>query len=127
MLIAALLSREGAPAQLVSLWLAGAFEMVISEELLEELERALGYPKLRDRVGPAETAEFVVLLRHTAVLRPDPLTAPSRSEDPGDDYLLALAEQERALLVSGDRHLLALADRFPVVSPRAFLETLTDP
>ena len=126
-LIASLLSREGAPARLVSLWLAGAFEVVVSESLLEELERALAYPKLRDRVATGEAGEFVALLRHTAMLASDPSTVASRSEDPNDDYLLALAEQERAILVSGDRHLLALADRFPVVTARAFLETLTEP
>ena len=125
-LIASLLSREGAPARLVSLWLAGAFEVVVSETLLEELERALAYPKLRDRVAADEASEFVALLRHTAVVASDPSVIASRSEDPDDDYLLALAEQERAIVVSGDHHLLALADRFPVVIPRAFLETLSD-
>jgi uncharacterized protein len=123
-LIASLLSRAGAPARLVSLWLAGAFELVVSESLLEELERSLAYPKLRNRVAAGEASEFVALLRYTAVLAADPSAAASRSEDPDDDYLVALAEQERAILVSGDRHLLALADRFPVVTARAFLETL---
>jgi predicted nucleic acid-binding protein len=53
-----------------------------------------------------------------------PPAAPRRSRDPGDDYLLALAESERAIVVSGDQHLLGLADRFPIVSPQAFLEEL---
>jgi putative PIN family toxin of toxin-antitoxin system len=126
-LIASLLSREGAPARLVSSWLAGAFEMIVSESLLEELERALTYPKLRDRVATGDASEFVALLRHTALLASEPSTVASRSEDPDDDYLLALAEQEQAILVSSDRHLLALADRFPVVTARALLETLTEP
>jgi putative PIN family toxin of toxin-antitoxin system len=126
-LIASLLTREGAPARLVSSWLAGAFEMVVSESLLEELERALTYPKLRDRVATGDASEFVALLRHTALLATDPSTVACRSADPDDDYLLALAEQEQAILVSGDRHLLALADRFPIVTPRALLETLTEP
>lgn len=126
-LIASLLSREGAPARLVSSWLSGAFEVVVSESLLEELERALAYPKLRNRVDESEASEFVALLRHTAMVATDPSAVAARSEDPDDDYLLALAEQERAILVSGDRHLLALADRFPVVTARAFLETLTEP
>jgi predicted nucleic acid-binding protein len=47
---------------------------------------------------------------------------PVRSEDPGDDYLIALAAAERAVLVSGDKHLLALADRIPVYSPREFID-----
>jgi putative PIN family toxin of toxin-antitoxin system len=126
-LIASLLSRKGAPARLASSWLAGAFELVVSESLLEELERARAYPKLRDQVEAGEADEFGALLRNTAVLASDPSAIASRSDDPDDDYLLALAEQERAILVSGDRHLLALADRFPVVTARAFLETITEP
>jgi predicted nucleic acid-binding protein len=38
--IAALLSQQGAPAQIVSRWHDGEFELVVSEQLLAELERA---------------------------------------------------------------------------------------
>jgi predicted nucleic acid-binding protein len=44
--------------------------------------------------------------------------------DPGDAYLVALAQAEGAALVSGDRHLLDLAGEQPIYSPRAFLEIL---
>jgi predicted nucleic acid-binding protein len=44
------------------------------------------------------------------------------SEDPGDDYLLALAEHRNALLVSGDPHLLALAKELPILTARQFRE-----
>jgi len=56
----------------------------------------------------------------------DPAEPAAQSVDPGDDYLLALAEQERAVLVSGDRHLLALADELPIQTARAFLDSLGD-
>jgi putative PIN family toxin of toxin-antitoxin system len=123
-LIAALLSRSGAPAQIVSRWLAGEFELVVSEALLAELGRALAYPKIRERIAEDEASAFVGLLRQTARTAPDPEAPARRSTDPGDDYLLALAETERAVLVSGDRHLLALASELPILTPRAFLETL---
>ncbi len=123
-LIAALVSPNGAPAQIISRWLAGEFELVISESVLAELERALAYPKLRARISSEEAAEFVSFLQDTGVYAPDPPTPPRRSRDPGDDYLLALAETEKAIVVSGDQHLLELADRFPVRSPRDFLEAL---
>jgi predicted nucleic acid-binding protein len=42
-----------------------------------------------------------------------------------DDYLIALAESQRAVLVSGGAHLLDLSARIPVRSPRDFLELLT--
>jgi uncharacterized protein len=123
-LIAALLSRSGAPAQIVSRWLAGEFELVVSEALLGELERALAYPKVRKRVAEDEAGAFVALLRQGARLAADPEAPPHRSSDPGDDYLLALAEQERAHLVSGDQHLLALAGELPIQGARAFLDAL---
>jgi len=122
-LIAALLSPAGAPAQLVGRWLGGEFELVVSETLLAELQRALAYPKLRGRVLPDEAAAFTTLLRHGAILASDPPDPARRSADRGDDYLLALAEAERALLVSGDQHLLALADHLPVQTARASLDS----
>jgi uncharacterized protein len=123
-LVSALLSRGGVPARIIGSWLEGGFELVVSEQLLAELERALGYPKVAVYVPPDTAAAFVALLRSAAIVVADPGDTPARSLDPGDDYLLALAEAENALLVTGDQHLLDLADRFPIGSPRAFLESL---
>ena len=123
-LIAALLSRDGAPAQIVSRWLGGDFELVVSESLLGELERALAYPKLRARIAEAEADEFGSLLRHSSLVAADPSEPPKRSADPGDDYLIALAESEHAVLVTGDRHLLELANDLPIRTARAFLDSL---
>lgn len=125
-LIAALLSRSGTPAQIISRWLAGAFELIVSETLLTELQRALAYPKVRNRVSEDDAGAFVALLPHGARLAADPPAAARGSSDPGDDYLLALAEQERAVLVSGDQHLLALAEELPIQTARAFLDNLAE-
>ena len=123
-LIASLLSRSGAPAQIVSRWLVGEFELVVSEALLAELAQALAYPKIRNRVAEDEAIKFVELLRAAQRLAPDPAEPARRSADLGDDYLLALAQAERAVLVSGDQHLLALAPELPILTPRAFLDAL---
>lgn len=122
-LISALLSPSGSPAALVARWLAGEFELVVSEQLLAELRRALAYPKLRSRITDEEATAFVDLLGRTATRVDDPATSLRRSRDPGDDYLPALAEATAAILVTGDQDLLALAD-VPVLSPAAFLESL---
>jgi putative PIN family toxin of toxin-antitoxin system len=123
-LVSALVSREGAPAQLVARWIDGDFELIVSEAVLAELERALGYPKLRARVDDARARRLMRLLRSSATFADDVPDPAPRSEDPGDDYLFALAERERAVIVSGDRHVLSLAARFPVRSPRDFLDSL---
>lgn len=124
-IISALLSRTGSPASVLRAWQEGRFELIVSPLLLAELERALGYPKLRRRI-PAEDAEGIVdWLRRAGTVAPDPDAPPTmRSVDPGDDYLLALAASELALLVSGDEHLLALREDAPIQSPAAFLALL---
>lgn len=124
-IISALLSRNGSPAQVLRAWQQGQFELVVSPLLLAELERALGYPKLRRRI-PVEDAETVVAwIGRAASLESDPAEPPAvRSVDPGDDYLLALAASETAVIVSGDDHLLSLRGSAPVYSPAEFLELL---
>jgi putative PIN family toxin of toxin-antitoxin system len=123
--VSALLSRAGTPAALIRLWLGGEFDIVASEQLLTEVERTLASPKIRRRVPAADAQMFLALLRGTADLVSDAIEPPPvHSADPGDDYLLALAARERAPIISGDSHLLALRAQAPVLSPREFLERL---
>jgi uncharacterized protein len=124
-IISALLSPEGAPARAVRAWLHGEFELVVSPLLLNELSRALAYPKLRKRIEPEEADHVVDWLGRAGTMSPDPDDPPLiRSPDPGDDYLIALAQAERAALVSGDQHLLGLAEDLPIFSPVVFLDLL---
>ena len=125
-LIAGLLSRAGSPARLLGKWLEGEFELVISERLLDELEKTLARPKLRRLLNDDEISALLELLRGgLAEWVEDPETSPSvQSRDPKDDYLIAAAGSVRATLVTGDADLLELAGSIPVMSPRAFLESL---
>ena len=123
-LIASLLAPSGAPAQLLLRWLAGDFELIVSDKLMAELSRALAHSKVRERVSPTDAAAFVELLDAAATRMPDPAKPLRRSRDAGDDYVLALAENCSAIVVSGDRDLLQLSGDFPVHSPAGFLATL---
>jgi predicted nucleic acid-binding protein len=62
-----------------------------------------------------------------AVLVDDPSPRLGLILDPGDDYLVALAQKVDAqYIVSGDAHLTQLTDpRPPVLTPREFLEGRT--
>lgn len=125
-IISALLSRNGTPARVLRLWVEGTYELVCSPKLLDELRRALTYPKLTTRIRPNEADALLSLFEDEALVQDDPRTRPSvTSADPDDDYLIALAEQSKSLLVSGDSDLLNLADRAPIYSPREFLQYLT--
>ena len=120
--ISGVLSRDGAPAQLLRALAAGEFEVIVSPKLLAELERALAYPKLRRRLSEPDGQQLLAWLSDSASVVPDPDDlAVVLSEDPDDNYLIALAAANVAALVSGDVHLLSLAKRIPVFSPREFL------
>ena len=124
-LISALLSRTGAPAQLVARWLDGEIELVVCPLLLTEVERTLRLPKLRARIVTQIAGEFVALLRAVGEVVADPIEPPPiRSDDPGDDYLIALAAREHARIVSGDAHVLKMTGAIPVLSPRAALNLI---
>lgn len=121
--ISGLLSHDGSPARILLAWQEGRSELIVSPLLLGELKRALAYPKLRSRISRRDAEAVLQWLSQSATAVDDPREAPPvRSEDPGDDYLIALAAEQHAALVSGDKHLLALAGRIPVYSPREFVD-----
>ncbi len=125
-LVAALISAKGAPQALLRAWMDGAFELLVSRNLLAELGRVLERPKFRRYATEREARAYVALLQRFATLCDD-VESPARlSPDPGDDYLLALAHFHSAdFLVSGDPHLCQLKNTEPpVLTPRALLNRL---
>ena len=123
--ISGLLSPTGNAARLLRACEQGEFELIVSAGVLAELERALAYPKLRRRVPADDARDVLQWLSESGMISNDPDAGPTvRSVDPGDDYLIALAESQRAILVSGDKDLLDLADEIPVLSPAQFRERL---
>jgi putative PIN family toxin of toxin-antitoxin system len=125
-LVSAVLSQTGPPADALDRWRAGEFDLVVSPHLLGELEEVLLRPKFRASVADADVRDYVDALAAEAVFTPDPRDAPEVTDDPGDDYLFALARAAGAdVIVSGDAHLTGLADApVPVETPRAFVERL---
>jgi hypothetical protein len=125
-LVSALITPAGAPARLLHELRAGAFELIVSLRLLDELRDVLARDKLRRYVTPAESDAYVEFIRHAAISLddPEPSSRPVGS-DPDDEYLIDLARAALAdAIVSGDRHLLDLAAVLPVVTPGDFLESL---
>ncbi len=121
--VAALLSPAGTPAQVLLAWTSNEYELIVSPQLLTELERVLRRPKFRRSIGDAEITALLDALREDATMLPDPPAEPDLTPDPKDDYLLTLARTAHAdCIVSGDTHLTELEHaKPPVLTPRAFL------
>ena len=119
-IVSALLAPSGTPARIVEAWQDARCDILVSPLLLAELERVLTYPKLRRRI-PIDEAELIIdWLARSAILVDDPATVPLvRSTDPDDDYLIVLAANEGAMLVSGDDHPLSLRPGLPIIRRRS--------
>ena len=117
---------EGTASQLVEEWSNGRFGFLMSRGVLQEYIRVLSYPKfeLTEREIKEILAEVLFPFITPVKVRP---ISPVVKEDPSDDMFLALAKSGRAdVLVSGDRHLLALGrfERTKIVPISLFLQQL---
>jgi putative PIN family toxin of toxin-antitoxin system len=102
-LVSALISPAGPPAQILSAWVQERFELVVSPLLLAEAQDVLARPKLRRWVSHAAAQELVQALHETAILADDPPAQAGLTPDPDDDYLIDLASSaDVAYLVSGE-------------------------
>jgi putative PIN family toxin of toxin-antitoxin system len=127
-LVSAFISqRGGSPDRIVRAWREGAFELVVSPQLVAELTDVLGRPKFALQAADGRAEAYIAALAGDAIQIEDSPDRPSVSPDSGDDYLIALARAARAhVIVSGDSHLTQLANPTPrVLTPRQFIEQLT--
>jgi putative PIN family toxin of toxin-antitoxin system len=121
--VSAMLNTRGTPATLLERAGDGEFELVVSPQLLAELEDVLLRDKFRRYVDVETVEVFLEALRREATVAPDPTEPPPfRSADPKDDYLIALAYSEKAILISGDSDLLDLTGGAPICGPADFLD-----
>jgi len=131
-LVSAFISAKGAPAQVFDLWQAGELEIVSAQEALDELQRVLTYPRIRERLrfSDEQIQQCLLLLREYAVYLEDLPVAAVIPADPDDDIFLALALFSTAqYIVSGDGHLLDVGvyQDIAIVTPAAFLTSFTAP
>lgn len=125
-LVSGLAFPSGPPGRIVSAWRAGAFSLVASEFMLDELARIL--PALSHRTGfsAADVRDFLDLMRAMSTiveLSADHLAQAQGSglRDPDDAPILATFLAAGAdCLVTGDKDLLVLAGPWAIVSPADF-------
>lgn len=112
------------PGRVVAAWRHGAVEVLLSAFILSELRRVL--PRLRTRHGmtDAEMDDLIDILKVQAEeINPDPVADNIR--DPNDLPILGtlvagLRTHAIDYLITGDKDLLALSDRYPIVTPADF-------
>ncbi len=108
------------PGRILGMWRRGTVDLALSRYILDEMIRVL--PRL-PRTGLngddiRDLAESFML--QADIVEPD-AGLDSELRDPGDQPVLATLRVSGAeYLITGDKDLLALADRYPVITPAGF-------
>ena len=121
-------NQLGIPGQILLLWTYGAFELVVSEHILTELEHTFKAPYFSKRLSPNQRAANTALLRREAIMTPIIAQVSDVATHPEDDLILATAMSFPAdYLVTGDKKLQKLGtyQGATILSPRGFLDFLT--
>ena len=120
------------PGKIIAAWRHGSVDVLLSPYIVEELRRVL--PRLAHRHGltAAEIDDLVdVISIQAEIIAPLPDTEPDL-RDLDDQPVLgallaALATSGADYLITGDNDLLALRERYPIVTPAKFWATHSGP
>ena len=110
------------PGKIVGVWRQGGLDVVLSRYILDEMARVL--PRLpRIQLSAGEIRDLVDSFMFIAdMVEPDGGRDPNL-RDVADQQVLGTLRASRAdYLIIGDKDLLALRERYPVVAPAEFWE-----
>ena len=108
------------PGRIVATWLQGGLNVVLSHYILDELVRVL--PRLnRIQMTSGEIRDLADGMMFLAEFVEPSRTSEEDLRDPADQPVLATLLSAKAdYLITGDKDLLALAARFPILTPAEF-------
>ena len=110
-LISALISPHNPPDLILQAWLAGEFELLTTEEQLDEIKRVSHYKHLRPFLEPHLVGLIVNRMRSLATIVKLEKLISEEALDPDDNFLIAICEAGSANnLVTGD-HRAGLLER----------------
>ncbi|WP_316157813.1 putative toxin-antitoxin system toxin component, PIN family [Cupriavidus sp. BIC8F] len=119
-LVSGLAYPGSVPGRIVAAWRQGGLDVVLSRYILDEMIRVL--PRLpRVQMTATEIRDLADSLMFLAEIVEPSGTPDEALRDPADQpILLTLLAAKAQYLVTGDKDLLALADRYPIVTPTDF-------
>lgn len=127
--VSGFLTPVGTSGHIIRAWRQGRFEVVISEDILQEMGRLLIRPKIQQRLGwtPEEVNELLFFIYKRGIATPGKIRLRVVKDDPTDDkFFVAAVEGEADYIVSGDAqvHKVKRYRGIKVLSPAEFLERL---
>lgn len=125
--ISGLILPKSIPSKILDLWRENKFILVTSPKILQELNKALQYPKILRfyKIKEKTIKDLIVSITKTSIVVFDEKIVEVIKEDPDDNKFLSCAISAKAdFIVSGDKHLLKVKSfqGIPILNPKQFLK-----
>lgn len=120
-----LISHQPPISTILDLWARGELVICYSTEILDELEAALKYPKIRKLVSNSETESLINAVKVLGILIIPTKTVEICRDKKDNKYLEVCLESASKFLISGDKDLLTLGEfeGTKIVSPLEYLKS----
>ncbi len=125
--VSALLVPHGKAGMVIASWRNGRFSIVSSRPIFQEIERVLLYPKILKRLkfDIARIRQYIDWLSSlTEVVEVGECSVVVEKDHDDSPILETLVTSQSDWLVTGDKVLLELRDRYPIIPVSEFLEQL---
>jgi putative PIN family toxin of toxin-antitoxin system len=126
-LLSGLMFPDGAPGRVVAAWREARFDLVISVHQLAEIGRTLAYPKIRrvlDWDGQRIEQFIRQLYIRAQIVDLDGIAVEVPADADDVPILATLVAAKADVLITGDGDLLALRDRYAILTPAEFVRSL---
>lgn len=127
--VSSFLSPDGVRAKVLKAWQNQQFELVVSEDILVEYERALNYQEVSSRHGmdADQVGQVIAEMKSFATVVKPKQKLTVIKDDPDDDKFVECAKEAGAeYIISADPHLLNLEqyEDIQILSPSEFLSLI---
>ncbi|ASW04011.1 putative toxin-antitoxin system toxin component, PIN family [Paraburkholderia aromaticivorans] len=119
-LVSGLAYPGSVPGRIVEAWRQGGLDVALSHYILDELVRVL--PRLpRIQITRAEIRDLADSLMFLADIVEPEAVQDENLRDPADQpVLMTLIAAKAQYLITGDKDLLVLSNRYPIITPAEF-------
>lgn len=129
LIVSALITPNGRPAQILKFWHEGLFELVVSPQIIEEMRRVLFLERIRRYLSLPDKEIDILLtkfMESKGFIKPQKILKAIKDDPEDDKFIIAALEGGADYIVSGDSHLrdLKMYQGIKIISPADFVKLL---
>ncbi len=127
--VSSLISTLGNPSKIIERWEQGDFEVMVTQDILDEVGRVLRYPRIvkRHKKDEKKIQRYLKLLsRQTTIVKSTERLSVVKDDESDNRYIECAVAGRANYIISGDNHLLSVGEYKGIVilSPAAFIGLL---